>query len=1195
MKKIFVSVLLACSFSAFSQKLHLKSGEFTPAHNINKIESLSNWQAYQFQNRVYALIQFDKSTSVEDRKNIEFQTGITFYDYIPQFAFIVSMPINLQVSDLAQFGIQSVLPYEAKYKIQPSLNDRPFPTWMTKANQQIEVRVEFQENIPQSEITWLVQQAGMQLLAWKHSNLAILEINENSIPQLAGFPYVKFIEPTSAPTVSENLTERSNHRVNTIDAAYATGLHYDGTGVAVAVGDDGAIGPHIDFTGRLTHHPANLASTGTHADHVCGIVAGGGNYDPITSGNGRGASLHVYDSYDNLNSAPADYVTDTIRITSNSLGQGCNIGYNSDARDQDQLINSKFSLLSVHSSGNSGATSCGGVGGGYFTITGGYKAGKNAIATGNVLNDDALANSSSRGPSADGRIKPDIVAVGTDVYSTQPNNTYDTFTGTSMACPGVSGTLASLWQAYRDTHAGADPYSALMKGLILGTADDLGNKGPDFQYGFGRINARRAFNAMSNTQYFIDSVTTGNVKSFNVNAPINTRQIKVTLYWNDPQGSLASSVALVNNLDLYIEDVDGTPFYPLVLDNTPNVANLSAPAVPGVDNLNNVEQLILDSMQAGPYTFYVGGTDVPLGPQKFVIVYEFIGDELTLTYPQGGESFVDGITERIRWDAYGNNGGDFTLEYSDNAGASWNTISSTIAPDVRSYDWTPPASLQTGQMLMKISRNSVSDVSDTLFTIFKVPTNLSVDTACGNVFHLVWTPVPGATGYRVFMLGAKYMDVIGTSTTADYYVTTGVNPTGTFYFAVAADNNVNGAKGLRTLAYVKLPGEVNCADAMNVETILPFESAYDCQVTGPQPIKMKIKNVGPRPITGIPVSYQINALIPVNEFYTGTLALGDSMIYTFSTLASFPVAGNYTVKTWLNISSDNNRSNDTTMNTLVLVAPTVLTAPAVQQFEGPQFPPQGWRVIDADTNVKWQKTLCMQGATGGNTHAAYMDFFNYTKPNQIDDLETAQIDLTSVASDSVLMTFDVASAYGPSEADTLSVLVSNDCTLNFSPTAYKKWGANLATVGMMNTIYSPTAVSQWRNESVDLSSWKGYKLFIRFRGTNRKGNNLFIDNVNFILKNATPLTLGSHEEDHSLHVYPNPSEGNYVLDFNSSTNKNVYYAIYNMAGQKLRQYQMKLNAGNTKAALDITDLPAGIYMLEMKDGGISHKVKLTKY
>ena len=67
--------------------------------------------------------------------------------------------------------------------------------------------------------------------------------------------------------------------------------------------------------------------------------------------------------------------------------------------------------------------------------------GKNVIAVGNVNDDDIIRNSSSRGPATDGRIKPDICAKGTSVYSTIDENDYSYKTGTSMACPGIAGSL----------------------------------------------------------------------------------------------------------------------------------------------------------------------------------------------------------------------------------------------------------------------------------------------------------------------------------------------------------------------------------------------------------------------------------------------------------------------------------------------------------------------------------------------------------------------------------------------------------------------------------------------------------------------------------------------------------------------------------------------------------------------------------
>lgn len=1191
MKKIVFTLAALVSLSVNAQQLLLKSGSFTPEANIGRVENFQQWTHTQFGGTSYCILQFDHSTTQQERQKMEKETGIRFFDYMPRWAFLSAVPQQLDVNQLAKFGVRAILPYEGAQKISPKLANRPFPEWMQKGDK-VEVYVQVMDGISHEQLLPVFDQQQLTFIRWKNDFTAVIQLPEAQLNNLGLLPWVKYVMQTSAPETLDNREGRSDHRINVLDAQYASGLHFDGDGVHVAEGDDGVVGPHIDFQGRTVHH--TTSNGGTHGDHVAGIIMGAGNFNPTTTGNAKGATLHLYSGYGNLNNAPTHYNTQGVRITSNSLGQGCNDGYDSDAKDADILINSKFSLMSVHSAGNSGTTTCGGVGQGFFTITGGYKAGKNVIATGNLLKDDALAPSSSRGPSEDGRIKPDICAVGTDVNSTQPDNTYDSFTGTSMACPGAAGTLATLWQAYRSLNGGNDPYSALMKAVLLNTADDLGNRGPDFRFGFGRINARRAHKVISNNQFIIDSVNTGVTNTHNITVPVGTKQLKVMLYWHDIDGNPASSIVLVNDLNLRVVDPNTVVFSPWVLNNAANVTALNTPAVRSNDSINNVEQITIDSLPAGNYSIRVNGFDVPQGPQKYVVCYEFIGDEITLTYPQGGEAFVPGDAERVRWDAYGDNLGTFTLEYSSDAGSTWNLISSSIQANRRFYDWTPP-NLATGRMLMRVSRGAIQDVSDTLFTVIPVPTGLTLDTACAATFHLTWNAVPNATEYTVYQLGPKYMDPIGISTTTDFYVTTGVNTTDTFYFAVAANIGFLNAKGRRCNAYTKMPGEVNCLDdVQNEATILPFTVQYNCATGNSMQVKMKIRNVGLRNVGAIPVNYQVNALPVVSEVFPGPLNMGDSVIYTFSTPVNIAGAGVYNVKTWTSLSSDMSLINDTSMNTATVMATVPMIAPAVQDFEGAQFPPAGWRVFDYDNNVKWQKTFCLSGAVGGNTNAVYMDFYNYANKKQIDDLETAEIDLTSVTADSVFMTFDLAHAYGPAELDTLSLWVSEDCANTFVPTVYKKWGAGLATVGMMNTIFSPTLASQWRNDRLDLSAYKTKKVFVRFRGSNNKGNNLYIDNVNIMLKNAWPMGVNGFDENH-VSVYPNPSDGNYTIELFAPSDKTVRYQVYNMSGQAVKASQFHLSAGLSKVALNISELPSGIYLLELGDGVNTQRVKLNKY
>ena len=118
-----------------------------------------------------------------------------------------------------------------------------------------------------------------------------------------------------------------------------------------------------------------------------------------------------------------------------------------------------------------------------------------------------------------------------------------------MSCPGVSGALAQLYQAYKENH-NEEPYSGLMKAILMNTAGDLGNPGPDFIYGYGRINARKAALAIEQSNFIIDSLTNGNSKTFILNVPPGIQEIKVMLHWTDFEGVQNANTALFNNLDL---------------------------------------------------------------------------------------------------------------------------------------------------------------------------------------------------------------------------------------------------------------------------------------------------------------------------------------------------------------------------------------------------------------------------------------------------------------------------------------------------------------------------------------------------------------------------------------------------------------------------------------------------------------------
>ena len=221
----------------------------------------------------------------------------------------------------------------------------------------------------------------------------------------------------------------------------------------------------------------------------------------------------------------------------------------------------------------------------------------------------------SRGPSRDGRIKPEISAVGTQVWSTTDVNDYVFKTGTSMSCPGVSGTMAVLYQGFKEKNSNNYPEAILMKAIACNTADDLGRPGPDFKFGYGRINARKAYEVINEQTHFSGTITNGVIDTHQIVIPNNKKLAKIMLAWNDPRGAVNASTPLVNNLDLELVAPSSQIVLPFVLDISSN-ATLDNPATTGVDNINNMEQIAISNMPGGNYEIVVKGSAIAQGPTK---------------------------------------------------------------------------------------------------------------------------------------------------------------------------------------------------------------------------------------------------------------------------------------------------------------------------------------------------------------------------------------------------------------------------------------------------------------------------------------------------------------------------------------------------------------------------------------------------
>ncbi|RYE20505.1 MAG: T9SS type A sorting domain-containing protein [Sphingobacteriales bacterium] len=544
-------------------------------------------------------------------------------------------------------------------------------------------------------------------------------------------------------------------------------------------------------------------SVSDHGTHCAGTFGGGGLINPRARGMAPKATIYSWNFSGNIPAEQAIAIpAQNLAVSTHSYGAsgnpscgitGASVAYSATSRSTDINLNNFPNHLHIHSSGNSQAACSGG----WSTITGSGKSAKNNILVGDITSFEVLSGSSSNGPVADGRVKPEIVAMGTSVFSTVLNNNYATFSGTSMATPGVAGSVALLVERYRQLNAGANPPSALIKNTVLNTAHDLGNAGPDYRFGYGRLNALSAVRILEQNRYAVSSIATGATNTHNITVPASAARLRVMITWNDPAGTANANPALVNNLDLTVVNGSNTTL-PFILDPL----NPGTPAVRAVDNVSNIEQVVIDNPAAGSYTLNVAGTAVPVGPQQYTITWEVDVPYVEVIFPNGGESFNPGTTEVITWNNAGITGPQ-TVEYSLDNGGSWITINPNVAATTTRLNWAAPAGTSTSTALIRVSSGTVTDVSDGNFNILGTPTGLNTGaTSCNpGELNFTWTAVAGATHYDLMRLNISTGEwvIIGSNIAATGFVATGLTVGSTEWFSLVAKNNTSGARSERSV------------------------------------------------------------------------------------------------------------------------------------------------------------------------------------------------------------------------------------------------------------------------------------------------------------------------------------------------------------------------------------------------------------
>ena len=739
-----------------------------------------------------------------------------------------------------------------------------------------------------------------------------------------------------------NTTAAATTGTNTVQPGGSTGLNLSGSSSVLnnklAIWDGGSVyRGHQEFAGKtITLHD----STGVidHATHVSGTMIAKGVFPAAKGMAFNAATLQSYDFDNDITKMSA--AASGLLLSNHSYGDaagwyfndGANhwewyglpgdsvdysFGFYGDrAQSWDKIAYSAPYYLIVESAGNSRADTGPAVGDDYYGYASktnqtlvdkgprpagisnndGYDViattgnAKNILTVGaiNPLPNGPTASSgisiayfSSYGPTDDGRIKPDLVADGVNLLSTGSGGTtsYITLSGTSMSAPNVTGSLYLLQEYYAQKNSGGFMRAATLKGLACHTAFDAGNVGPDYIYGWGLLDMKKAAQAITDnggkSLVTENKLQQGQKQTFNVVAS-GQGPLMVSISWTDPAGTItpdgtinSRTPKLVNDLDVRVSDGTNT-FKPWILDPL----HPAAVATTGDNILDNIEQVYIPGAVTGKaYTITVSHKGTLLGGvQDYSLIATGVGGHVyCLSTPlSSADSRVNNVTLA-------------NLNYTPPAGCT--TYSDHTDKTVQlELAKTYPLSLTLGTCgadFNKAAKVYIDWNGDGIFGANELVATSGIINGTGSYTTNITVPATVVAGdYSI-------MRVVLTETN-DASV---IQPCGTYAKGETQDYRVQfmlPATDAGATAIVSPSTTGSCSDA-NLVTV-------------------SIKNFGRLPISNIPVTVSItdaaNITTSLTGTYTGTLQPLEQEDFTFGTPFNAVAGATYNITAFTSLAGD---------------------------------------------------------------------------------------------------------------------------------------------------------------------------------------------------------------------------------------------------------------------------------------------------
>ncbi|MEM3396470.1 MAG: S8 family serine peptidase [Thermoplasmata archaeon] len=598
---------------------------------------------------------------IKENWKVQLSKHCQILSYIPDNAYTVKATFS-QMQEIANLPfVQWWGIYQPYYKIDNSVYDTPSQTLKILVFDNIYgVAMAIRKN------GGIVKDVAPSM--YGDGGTIIAEMNSKLAEKIAFLPDVRWIEKRSEMKISNSISAgviQSGTSGNT--PIWNHGLYGDDQIIGVSdTGIDwdheafrdpshfpvqysnppGSLPPDLQHRKIVNYHVnANESDSdySGHGTHVACTVAGNNSYVGGTNLNGIGiapsaklsfADIGNVSGYNDVLVLPPDLNTlflwaynDGARLHSNSWGSSSN-NYTSESMQTDEFMWYHKDMLIFFAAGNSGS--------GPNTV-GSPGTAKNIVTVGATSHyGTEIADFSSRGPTADGRLKPTICAPGRYIVSADSdgnlhsnNSGYITMSGTSMATPTAAGGAALVRQYFTEgwyptgtkvSSNGFTPSAALIKAALINSGVPFAAFSvPNNDIGWGIINLDRVLYFNGDTERlrvvdFRDGLLTGDCVEYLYYVSNSSVPLKITLAWTDYPGEPLSSRAIVNDLDLIVVAPNGTQYLGNVFANGQSIPG-------GISDNTNVEECVyLNTPEVGLYRVRISAVNVPFGPQDFALV-----------------------------------------------------------------------------------------------------------------------------------------------------------------------------------------------------------------------------------------------------------------------------------------------------------------------------------------------------------------------------------------------------------------------------------------------------------------------------------------------------------------------------------------------------------------------------------------------